>query len=373
MTPDYFFVLAMIVFVSRTTLFLKGNLRSKRKSIAQMPKKPFISVIIPARNEEQNISQCLKSIAMNNYPQDRFEIIAVNDRSSDKTPDILKTLTKSIPNLRALDVDPRNNNIKGKPRAIQTAATVAKGDILLFTDADCIVDPQWIETHAMTYNEENIALTASFTNIKAKRIFDKIQAVEWIYMHSMASGGIGLNIPLGCFGNNMSVKKSVFEQLGGYNKIRFSVTEDLALLQSVVDKGKKAKYILSPRSLVTTLPCKSFKEYMSQKKRWAIGGLDLGWKAVFFVASSVAVWTAIVLAVYTSSYYWLAAILLTRIMGDFTIIQLPLTILKISNIRRWTIPAVVFFLIMELLAPFLVIKKEITWKDQVFKREKKAE
>lgn len=89
------------------------------------------------------------------------------------------------------------------------------------TDADCIVHPDWIRTIAECYADDNIGLVASFTLVGGKRLFDIIQSVEWIYMNTMASAGVGLNIPLGCYGNNLSVRKKCMKKLVDINKFHF--------------------------------------------------------------------------------------------------------------------------------------------------------
>ncbi len=366
------FISAIVIFAIRTSFFSIGAYLERRKEYhtGELKNFPFISVIVPARNEEGNIRQCIESIAKNKYPKDRFEVIAVNDRSTDSTGKILNDLHSSFPNLQIVTVTEETaiHNLKGKPGALEAGIRVSKGSIILMTDADCTVRENWIETIAKGYENPNVGLVASFTHIKGNRIFDKIQAVEWICMNTMGSGGIGIKQPLACYGNNMSVKKSDFDKIGGYSNIKFSVTEDLALLQAIHKLGRKIRYITNPEALAVTFPCVDLKEYFNQHHRWAIGGLSLGWKAVFFVISSLAVWIGIITAIVTYQPIWLGAVLISRIICDFILINPSIRILKKQKLYPWIIPSVLFFILIEATLPFLILNKDIKWKGQLFNK-----
>lgn len=368
----YIYIAAILVFGLRTILFCIGSARERKKALPATTSDfmPFVSVIVPARNEEENIRTCIESIAASSYPADKFEIIAVNDRSDDNTGEILLSLAKKIQNLKIHTVTEDNliPNLQGKPGAIQSGINLSVGEIILMTDADCTVPQKWIETHVRGYLDKNVGLIASFTNIKGTRIFDKLQASEWVYMHTMGSAGIGLNQPLGCYGNNLSVRKSDYKKLGGYQHIKFSVTEDLALLLAVINSGRKVRYVPNYDSAVETIACRTFGEYLHQKHRWAIGGLNLGLKGALFVITSLALWAGIIISLVQSDFLWTSLIVLSRIIGDYCLMLPSFIVLKKHELHRWVLPAVIFFILMEAVVPFLILKPSIKWKGQIFKK-----
>jgi cellulose synthase/poly-beta-1,6-N-acetylglucosamine synthase-like glycosyltransferase len=186
-------------------------------------------------------------------------------------------------------------------------------------------------------------------------------------MHGLARAGLGLKQPLGCFGNNLSVRKNVFDKIGGYDKINFSVTEDLALFQAVYNSGSKIRYVCSYSSTVDTLPCKNIKEYFMQHHRWVIGGLGLGWRAFIFVLSSAAFWTGIVAGIIFHNYPLALACFLIRIAGDSSLLLPAINAMRRYGLFIWIIPSIIFFIVMELIAPFLLLNKKIVWKGQEFK------
>jgi cellulose synthase/poly-beta-1,6-N-acetylglucosamine synthase-like glycosyltransferase len=106
----------------------------------------FVSVIIPARDESKNIANCIQSLIESDYPEDCFEIIVVNDRSSDNTAAIVENIisqTKISIRLHNITEENyfENSTLIGKPRALKEGIDIAKGDYFLLTDADCIVQP----------------------------------------------------------------------------------------------------------------------------------------------------------------------------------------------------------------------------------------
>jgi cellulose synthase/poly-beta-1,6-N-acetylglucosamine synthase-like glycosyltransferase len=372
MFPEILYIQAIIIFSIRSIFLIIGLLLEHGKKNPGFGNSEylFVSIIVPARNEENNIQTCIESIMSNNYPSDKFEVIVVNDRSTDRTGTILVSLQKRFQNLFVYTIaeNTHHRNLKGKPGALQVGIEAAKGDIILMTDADCIVNENWIDSITNSFSDNEVGLTAAVTNIKSKNAFDIAQAVYWVYMHTMAAAGIGLNQPLGCFGNNLSVRKSDFIELGGFENIKFSMTEDLALQQAVFKSNRKIRYLISDESSVETLPCKTFKEYLNQQHRWALGGLDLGWRAAIFVISSVALWIGLITSLIFCDIVWFLSILGTRFFLDFILIFSSLVRLQKIKLWKWIIPSILIFVFMELLVPFLLLDRETVWKGQVFKK-----
>ncbi len=363
-------VISVCIFAFRAFILFTFSVKERSKKVAdnKVLGKSFVSVIVPARNEEDNIESCINNIMLSDYDSDYYEVIAVNDRSDDKTCEILDSLCHKFSNLKVIHIknDIEKGNLKGKPGALHIGIQASKGDIIMMTDADCTVNPKWISSVTERFNDPQIGLVPSYTLVKGDRAFDKFQAVEWIYMHTMASAGVAMNNPLGCFGNNLSIRRSVYDDIGGYEKIKFSVTEDLALLKAVFKSGNKVNYLCSYESSVTTLPCKTFGEYIAQHKRWAVGGIDLGYNAVFFVVTSLAIWIGLIVAIISLKPVWILALLFTRFLGDYFIIKPAMNILRQNHLHSWIFTSMAFVMMTELIVPPLLIDKRVRWKGQVF-------
>jgi len=362
-------ILSALVYSVRLAFFLIGLLRNV-PAATQLVSLPMVSVIVPARNEEHNLVRCLAALHASTYPHDLLEIIVVNDRSEDSTESVLNTLALKYPNVRPLHRSDNldHPNLKGKPGALQHGIDHAKGTIYLLTDADCLVHPQWIETLVAPFSQPTVSLVCGFTVIRLRGLFDVIQDIEWLYTQSMARAGIQNGIPLGCFGNNMAIRASTYAELGGYETIPFSITEDLALLQAMHKAKKGIRYICEKEATVETLPCETVGEYLRQKHRWVRGGMALGIKAITFVATGAMYWAGLVVSIVTHDWLWTAGFLMMRIVGDGLLISS-----SIARLSRWRVlpavaPAILSLLLLELLLPFMSLNKRIVWKNQIFRQ-----
>ncbi|MGQ9819916.1 MAG: glycosyltransferase [Candidatus Kapaibacteriales bacterium] len=366
-------ILLLIVFpyLLRITLFEIGFFIEKRKSTKNLGAsfQPTVSVVVPAKNEEKYIYNCIQSIAQSNYPAHLFEIIAVNDRSTDKTGAILDTLANKIHNLKVINIrnESQHFEIRGKQAALQTGIENANCEIILMTDADCTVSPNWIKGMVIPYQNPRVEFVASYTHVVGDRIFDKLQAIEWMYLNTMAMGAVGLSQAMGCFGNNISVRRSGFYSIGGYKNITFSVTEDLALQRAIFESGYKIHYLISTDTLVNTKPCDSFKEYIRQHHRWAQGGLKLGWRSVFFILSSFSIWVGLLFFLINFNLPMVLAILFFRFIGDLLLLLPPSFILRKLGYLKYLPLAEGLFLFMELLVPLIVFYPVVKWKGQTFR------
>ncbi len=367
---EYIVLFSAGVFIVRSLFFFGGLIReSARNRCASFPEQlPFVSVLIPARDEEANIRECLSSLTQNDYPVDKFEIIVIDDCSSDATPGILEEMKAEIPNLRIITIrdESKEKELRGKPGAIQAGADAARGEILLMSDADCVFSSGWIRKMTSYYDNPEVKLVASFTNIISRRVFDRFQEVEWLYMHTMARAGVGMGLPFGCYGNNLSVRRKDFEEIGGYKRIKFNITEDLALLQAFTSVGKKARYVTHPLATVRTKPCPTVKDYMRQRHRWTNGGVELGMKAVLFVITSVSLWSGIAASFVSGVPEYALALFGVRVVCDGALITHSFFRLKLFSLLPWIVPSVAFFMLLELIVPFMLLDRNVVWKGRIF-------
>lgn len=370
-----FILLVSIIYILRTLLFKIGNKLEDKKIKKNISESftPFVSVIVPSRNEEENIANCLMSLNHSTYPKDKYEIIVIDDRSTDNTYSIILELSKTIKNLKIvkLENDSQKGNLLGKPGAVQAGIDIAIGEIILMTDADCILPTKWIRKLVTEYSDEENLMVCSSTTSHTKTNFDVIQAIDWLYSSALARGGVGLNKIVGCFGNNFSIRKSTFDKLGGYRKIQFTVTEDFSLMKAVDEMEFKdnanIRYLCDIDALVVTNACKTFGEYIKQKKRWALGGKALGWKAFVLVLTSLSLWTGIFSSIYYGKPHLSIFLVFTRLICDMWILIPVLNTLNYRKLKSWLVPSIIYFMLIELVIPFTLFSNKIEWKNQVFK------
>lgn len=364
----YLFITAFLIYFSRAVFFVLGSKRGRiNLNRINLENYPSVSIIIPAKDEENNIEECINALMKSDYPTNCYEVIVVNDQSNDKTKTILNDLQLKYPNLKPVHIDSGfKKAIQGKPGALDVGIESAVNDFLLFTDADCIVNKNWIKSIVKTFVNNQSDLVASFTLVEYNKFFGKFQAVEWLMSHTMASGGIGFGFTLGCFGNNMAITKKMYQKLGGYKKIPFSVTEDLALLQAVDKIGGKLDYICTEQSTVKTKPIDTVINYMKQRKRWALGGRSLGWKAVSFVITSLLIWISAIVSLSVGNLFLASMILLLKVVSDVILVIPSIITVKEYKLIPYVIPSSIIFLLVELLLPILILDKKVEWKGNTF-------
>ena len=176
----------------------------KKEDIDFVPK---VSVVIALRNEEHHVERLLKALQSLIYPHNKIEFILVNDHSSDNTFELLQEAV--INNLVLINMKAE----EGKKKAILKAVTVARGEIIITTDADCIFCPNWVQTLVSYFSNDNIKLvSAPVTYEKQANIFQKLQALEFTSLIASGAGAIGSGSPIFCNGANMAYRKEIFLQ-----------------------------------------------------------------------------------------------------------------------------------------------------------------
>jgi cellulose synthase/poly-beta-1,6-N-acetylglucosamine synthase-like glycosyltransferase len=182
--------ISAVIYSLRLVYFLSGQLRASIRKQNNVPQRR-VSIIIPARNEASTLHRCIASLRTITYPEHLLEIIIVNDRSTDATGSIIEQAAASwsvIKTVHRTESEAREN-LRGKPGALQAGVDRASGDVLLFTDADCVVEPDWVHTMLAPFNNERVKMVCGFTTIEHSSAFGVLQDVEWLYT-SVASATI---------------------------------------------------------------------------------------------------------------------------------------------------------------------------------------
>lgn len=327
---------------------------------------PFVSVIVAARNEENNIGKCIESFKCLSYPTDLYEIIIVNDRSTDKTKEVIRRNTDGYDNFISIDSSENiSEKFPGKANAIDCGIKISRGEIIMMTDADCSVPANWI-SETVKYFDNKTGMVCGFTRINEKNGFSaKVQSLDWLYLLSAAIGSSGFNLTLACIGNNLSFRKKVYEEKGGYGKIKYSVTEDLALLRTIRNAGYKIKFPVNPLSVVITDECKTFYELYSQKKRWFRGGTGIGLFG-YFVGILMYLTNSVMLTgfLFLPPVYY-AGFLLIKFISDIIIIFPAYKKLRYRGLYRYFIFFEIYFMIYGLLLPFTFLTGyKVKWKNR---------
>ncbi len=234
---------------------------------------PFVTVIIAARNEEQNIKACIASLIQQHYPSTHFEIWIGNDGSTDHTAQILQECMAEYTShqIHVLNIEQNHATLKGKTKVLRDLFEFAKGELVCIVDADVQVNPLWISGYVQTFNNTSIAAASGVTDVQSQNRLSDFQKVEWQESFLLLRAATYFNQSVSAVGNNMCIRKSVYQAVGGYDAIGFSVTEDLALSQAIEHKGYKHIQVFNAEHYAFTQPMLAWQEIIVQRLRWMKG------------------------------------------------------------------------------------------------------
>jgi cellulose synthase/poly-beta-1,6-N-acetylglucosamine synthase-like glycosyltransferase len=282
--PAICLILVFLYLLIQVALFFFVAARKKEPIIA-VHDWPFISILVAARNEEKNIKRCLQALTDLDYPKHKMEIWVGNDQSDDATADIVKSFAKGKSSVFLKHITQTLGKAKGKANVLAHLAHKAKGDYLLITDADILVSTQWAKELITHFAEPQMGIVSGLTLVHGSSLSAKLQGVDWLYFMGLLKGFDNAGLHCTAVGNNMAIRKEAYQEVGGYEGIDFSVTEDYKLYKEVRKKGWKTANIITRNSLNISLPVDSFMHLMHQRKRWLTGAreLPLYWWLLFGV------------------------------------------------------------------------------------------
>jgi cellulose synthase/poly-beta-1,6-N-acetylglucosamine synthase-like glycosyltransferase len=362
--PELIFLIILCGYFLQSALFVIGA-----KKIFQRINDddlPTVSVIVAARNEEDKILRTLESLNQLNYPDDKLEVIIVDDRSTDKTGLIISEYISGKPIFCKIIPDEPKGKMVGKVNALATAIRQAQGEVIITTDADCVVKPNWAKVIASHY-QDDVGMVDSFTTQAATSNFSGMQAIDFIYLLLVGSGTINLGMPISCIGNNMSFRKKAYEEFGGYEALPFSVTEDFTLLRAIY-KLKKYKILfpLDRDALVTSMPCPNFKSLYHQKKRWAVGGLGVPVRGFLIMFWGYLTSLAIVLTPFFFSTVWMYLIFFKIIVDIFVLYPIHQKLGITKNLKYFAVYEI-YYILYVLALPFIVLSsRKVIWKGRQY-------
>ena len=226
-----------------------------------------ISVIIAARNEEENIGKLLESLEVQNYPDSLFEVIVVDDHSTDNTVAIVQNY--AFVKLIRLQADKINSY---KKKAIETGIAAAKGDLIVTTDADCTVNENWLKTIA-TFKEKTDAVFVAAPVAMQNRwtLLQIFQTLDFLVLQGITAASVQKRIHNMCNGANLAYERKAFFEVDGFTGIdHIASGDDMLLMQKISNHfPAKISYLLSKDAIVTTQTAKTWRQFFSQRIRWA--------------------------------------------------------------------------------------------------------
>lgn len=260
-----FFALLLFLYAALITQLAFGIVKiNKQKTFQKSEPKTTFSVIVPFRNEAENLPILLDSIEKLNYPTELFEVILVDDESEDKFQILNSKFQISvIPNIR------KSNS--PKKDAIETAIQIAKNNWIVTTDADCEVPENWLAIFDSKIQETNAKMcVGSVTYTKESGFLHDFQNNDFLSLQGVTAGSFGIGKPFMCNGANFAYEKAFFIDLNGFEgNNNLASGDDVFLLQKALKTSPEKIAYLGNWNVVFSKSCDSWKALMHQRVRWA--------------------------------------------------------------------------------------------------------
>ena len=232
-----------------------------------------ISIIIPARNEAQNIKACLDSITNQLYPKQLFEVLVVDDHSTDATAaQVTGYGAQNVKLLSLKDFITDTGLNAYKKKAIEIAIAQATGELIVTTDADCIVTSNWLQTIAGFYEKNNaqfIVMPVCFTG--NNNFLEIFQSLDFMTLQGITGAAVHKKMLSMCNGANLAYTKKAFTEVGGFDGIdTIASGDDMLLIHKIFKQYPDGiKYLRSKEVIVHTQPMQTLKDFINQRIRWA--------------------------------------------------------------------------------------------------------
>ena len=337
-----------------------------------------VSVVVAARNEENNIKNCIESLVNQTYSKKKYEVIVVDDRSTDKTAEVINDYCQKHSFIRLVQVKELPQGIAPKKFALETGIKAAKGEIILTTDADCIASPSWV-SRIIQYFEPDVGLVAGFSPLEANEkpsIISRLFTLDSMSLAAVAAGSIGIAKPLTCNGRNLAYRKKVFKSVDGFQKIKQFISGDDDLFLHLVSHKTnwKIRYAIDSDSIVHSKVPESFQQFANQRIRHASKGLHysnwlkLSLAAVYLMNVSLLFLLPVSIIFQQYFYLWLFCFGIKSI-SEFFLLR------KTAELFHYQKMLSVFPIAMFLHIPYVVIfglwgqLGKFKWKDDSFNAE----
>ena len=322
--------------VLSVTSILKAN-KNDKKDLEPNLYKPFVSILVPAHNEENTIENCVHSLANLDYTVDgkkNFEVIVINDGSNDNTPYLLNKLENEYDNFKVMTRKPPYAG-KGKGYVLNDGLKHAVGELIAVFDADAMVEPDFLDLIVPYMNGKGVAGVQSKVKMynKDENLLTNLQHIEFsIYGDVLLKARDMLGGAAFLGGNGQITRKDVLDEYSGWDG--YALTEDLNISVKLMIHGWKIRYC--GESVVYQEAVKEWKPFFRQRTRWAMGNME----TLFVYLKSIIKSDISILKKIDSIYY-----LSTLLLNGFVMIGYIIFILYFVSIQfSLTAPLIIVFL-----------------------------
>lgn len=321
---------------------------------------PKISVVIPFRNEAENLPKLLFALQHQTFPHS--EIVFVNDSSTDNSREIIENLRHKFQTCASICNDDWHLIDAagyGKKNALREGIEKSSGELIICTDADCIPNKGWIESIAKFYAENQPdMIIAPVVMLDDKSVFGQMQALEFMSLQASTAGAACAKMPIMCNGANMAFPRQTWQRHSADLKDEKLSGDDMFLMMSVKRAKGNIAYLKSTDAVVFAFPCRTFADFFNQRKRWV--SKSTAYTDFFVILTAFAVFgisamviASVVWGILTGKWLLFAFVFLVKLVSDRILLYDYAKFAKSLHLLRWLFP-------LSLVYPFYVLLTAIT-------------
>jgi cellulose synthase/poly-beta-1,6-N-acetylglucosamine synthase-like glycosyltransferase len=386
MEKTYLFIAIIILLISFSYVLLMiffcyGWVHTKNEKL-DLTGVVKISVIVAARNEAENILLCLQSIVHQSYLKRHYEVIVVDDASTDSTNSIIVSFCKEYDFIKLITLNEETKNT-GKKLAIEKAIEIATGDLIVTVDADCTMNKNWLSTIAAYYcktNAEMIVGPVCFYD--EHTLFEKMQSLEFMALIASGAGALYFNKAIMSNGANLIYTKKVFNLVNGFKGTEnIASGDDVLLMYKIKEEYSNSIHFLKYKDAIVYTKAKAtFSGFVNQRKRWASKGFRNFNKETKAVSLVVYLFNFLIVLLpfvdlilagdsyFSLSFFEIALILLLiKCVIDFLLLFLAASFFKKKSFLIYFIPEQLIYLLYVLSISLLSIAGTYEWKGRKIK------
>lgn len=366
-----------LLYIILILIFTTGWFRLKLFNATSNHYDIFTTVIIPVKDEVDNIRQLLQDLKKQKYPNDHFEILVINDQSSDKTADVVLKFQKKNPFLGIKLFETREGKA-GKKNAILNGIEKSQGSFIVCVDGDCRVKKSWLSTLISYYVENNPKMICGPVYYKPiKGIFQAFQAMELLSLVASGAGSVKTGIPILCNGANLAYEKAAFYKVGGFDdNINYKSGDDVFFLHSMRKMyGQDAVHFLKSRgAIVKTKPSINFKTFINQRKRWVSKSTGYTYPWIIITALVVYLFNLSILSTFIGglfSPHWMSLFLIlisVKIIIDFPVLAGITAFFRQKILLFYYIPFQIFYILFVIATGLIGNIFGFSWKEKRYNR-----
>lgn len=326
---------------------------------------PPVSIVIAARNEQENLTALLESLVIQDYPN--FEIIIINDRSTDRTTDIVQLFQKEHPQVKLISVQELPKNSSPKKNAVTQGIKEATHEWLLFTDADCVpVSEQWIKEMVSTIGQNTEIVLGFSPYEKQEGLLNQFIQFETAQTMIQYNSLLQIGFPYMGVGRNLLYKKSLFNRVNGFKSHQSITSGDDDLFVSEAATKHNCRININPSARVFSKPETSLKSYFHQKTRHLSTGKYYKSRILILLGlfnfSHILLFSSFLLAILLG--LWVPIILLTSklFITGLALVRLRKTLSIDLNMRYLLFFDLSYFLYLSSTGVLGTLAKKSSWR-----------